>query len=132
VTLQKCLPSKRQIFRFSARIAQRLAFPNRLARFLFRLFSSNSDVFQVSIIHLHQLSALPVAFTAQSVNCSEATEDPEKRSYSCWSIYRMQVNISSSKGVGPIVQTVANSQLALSKQISLFLCLHCISTLSLV
>jgi hypothetical protein len=52
-----------------------LVFPNRLACFLLRLFWSNSDVLELAIIHLQQLSPLPVAFTAQSVGRSEAIED---------------------------------------------------------
>jgi hypothetical protein len=53
----------------------RLAFPNRLACFLLRLLSSDADVFEFAIIHLHQLSTLPGAFTAQLVACSEAIKN---------------------------------------------------------
>jgi hypothetical protein len=41
-----------------------LAFPKRFAAFLLRLFSSNSDVLELSIIHLQQLSPLAVSLTA--------------------------------------------------------------------
>ena len=57
-----------------------LAFPNRLARFLLRLFSSNSDVLELAVIHLPQLSPLPVALNPQSTGCSAPTED---RNFSC-------------------------------------------------
>src|ERR1700722_15331973 len=111
---------------------QRLAFPNRLACFLLRLFSSNADVFEFAIIHLHQLSALPIAFTAQPVSCSEAMEDPQKRSYCCCSLYRMQVSIRSRRGFGALPQSFTDRQRTLSKQIGLFLYLHAISSLFLI
>jgi hypothetical protein len=41
-----------------------LVFPKRFASFLLRLFSSNSDVLEPAIIHLQQLSPLPIALTA--------------------------------------------------------------------
>ena len=50
-----------------------LAFPNRLACFLLRLFPSNSDVLELAIIHLHKLLPLPLALAGQSITCSEAS-----------------------------------------------------------
>ena len=38
-----------------------LAFPKRFASFLLRLFSSNSNVLELAIIHLQQLLPLAVA-----------------------------------------------------------------------
>ena len=52
-----------------------LVFPKRLACFVLGLFASNSDVLELAIIHLHQQLPLPVAFTAQSIGCSEPMED---------------------------------------------------------
>jgi len=40
-----------------------LAIPKRFAAFLLSLFSSNSDVLELSIIHLQQLSPLAVSLT---------------------------------------------------------------------
>jgi hypothetical protein len=106
---------------------RRLAFPKRLACFFLRPFSSNTDVFEFAIIHLHQVSSLPVAFTAQPASCSEATEDPQKRTY-CWcSIDPMEIRISCSRGLGSLVQSLIDCQRTLSKQIGLFLYFHPIS-----
>jgi len=41
-----------------------LAFPKRFASFLLGLFSSNSNVLELAIIHLQQLSPLAVPLTA--------------------------------------------------------------------
>ena len=75
-----------------ARSSQLLVFPNRLACFLLRLFSSNSDVLELAIIHLHQLSPLAVALTAQSAGCSEPMEDLQQRNWRYSSIFEMQVS----------------------------------------
>lgn len=57
----------------------KLASPNRLASFLLRLFSSNSDVLELARIHLHQLSSLPVALMAQSPGGSDTMKDFPKK-----------------------------------------------------
>ena len=93
-----------------------LVFPNRLACFLLRLFWTNSDVLELAIIHLHQLSPLPVALTGQSVGCSEAMQDLQKRNWRRSSIFGMQV--------GDLVQSFTGFQGMPAKRIGLFLSLH--------
>jgi hypothetical protein len=56
-----------------------LVFPNRLACFLLRFFWRNSDIFELVIIHFHQLLPLPMALTGQLKSCSPAMEDRQKR-----------------------------------------------------
>jgi hypothetical protein len=83
-----------------------LIFPNRLACFPLRLFSSNSDVLELAIIHLHQLPPLPGALTAQSVACFEAMEDLKKRNWRRFSIFGMQVSGGCGRGFGHLAQLI--------------------------
>ena len=55
-----------------------LAIPKRFAAFLFSLFSSNSDVLELSIIHRQQLSPLAISLTAYSKGSCEGMENLPK------------------------------------------------------
>jgi hypothetical protein len=58
------VPARSPMMTQEERSSYLLVFPNRLACFLLRLFSNNSDVLELAIIHLHQLSPLPVPLAA--------------------------------------------------------------------
>ena len=103
-----------------------LAFPKRFASFVLRLFSSDSNVLELPIIHLQQLSPLQVANTAQSVGCSEATEDRQKRIWHRSSIFGMQLSAGCGRGFGDLVQSFTGFYRTPRNRIGLFLSLHAI------
>ena len=84
-------------------ISQLLVVPNRLACFPLRLFSSYSDVLELAIIHLHQLSPLSVALSAQCVGRSAPMENLQKRNWRRSFISGMQASGDCGPGLGHLI-----------------------------
>jgi hypothetical protein len=100
-----------------------LVLPNRLACFLLCLFSRYSDIPELPFIHLHQLSPLPVALTAQSAGNSETMEGLWKRNWRPSSIFPKQVTARRGQGFGDLASFIRFQGMP-GQRIRLFLSLH--------